>query len=187
MNKHGSAQARSTATGLRSTVVLFSVFAVSSAVHEAVMIVAMRRTCWPFSTVSLMLGGVVLAIWDVVYPVESLLTHHPPVGSTPPPPPPPTPLGSVSKISHLSKGIHPSNAPVNSPSPTTSPGGTHGCLDDEEGEHNYKPGSRLLMGREWRGWGAVAFYMGTSCPVTLLFDFLAWQWWRHTFLLATAE
>lgn len=39
-----------------------------------------------------------------------------------------------------------------------------------------KPGS------EWRGWGAVAFFVGASLVAGLAVDFLAWQWWRDVLL-----
>ena len=31
----------------------------------------------------------------------------------------------------------------------------------------------------WRGWTAVVFYVVTSVPLTLVVDYLVWQWWRH--------
>lgn len=40
-------------------------------------------------------------------------------------------------------------------------------------------GAKAKVGSEWRGWGAVAFYLGSSCPFAVLVEFLAWQWWRH--------
>lgn len=34
----------------------------------------------------------------------------------------------------------------------------------------------------WRGWTAVVFYMVASVPLTLVVDYLLWQWWRHAHL-----
>lgn len=34
------------------------------------------------------------------------------------------------------------------------------------------------LGSEWRGWGAVVFYMVTSAPFPVVLEVLAWQWWR---------
>lgn len=39
--------------------------------------------------------------------------------------------------------------------------------------------NKVKVGSEWRGWGAVVFYLGSSCPFSVLVEFLAWQWWRH--------
>lgn len=46
-------------------------FAVSSAVHEAVTYVAMRKTCWPFNTFCLVFAAFLIAAWDALYPVVS--------------------------------------------------------------------------------------------------------------------
>lgn len=41
---------------------------------------------------------------------------------------------------------------------------------------------KRLIGSEWRGWGAVAYYEITSLPMALFYDFLSWQWWRYSHL-----
>ncbi|CAN0002222.1 unnamed protein product, partial [Hapterophycus canaliculatus] len=44
-------------------------FLVSGTLHEAVALVAMRRTFWPFSTFFLALSASLMPFWDVVFPV----------------------------------------------------------------------------------------------------------------------
>lgn len=168
---------------------LHCVFGFSSLAHEAVTFVAMRRTCWPFNTFSLIFSAAVVAAWDLMYPVRYLIT----VGDTASPSTAP----SVFSGSGPDQGVSPTQTGVCGPQrkgdtlagamgggagamKTTNDGGlvagTNGNMEGKKGVLLKKVGS------EWRGWGAVAFFSGASWPMMLVFNFLAWQWWRHTFL-----
>ena len=125
-----------TATSGWRLLALVSVFMFSSVVHEVVLFVAMRRTCWPINSFSLMTSVVFVAAWDKIFPPKYLIHED-------------------SKRTEVEVGV------------------------DSEGGGLM---SRRLVGSEWRGWGAVVHFQSTSIPVTLLFDFFCWQWWRHAYL-----
>ncbi|CAN0325630.1 unnamed protein product [Ectocarpus sp. 12 AP-2014] len=59
----------------RRLLALTCAFLFSSLVHEAVTFVAMRRTCWPVSTFSLVLSIFVISGWDAMYPVRSIISE----------------------------------------------------------------------------------------------------------------
>lgn len=58
----------------RRLLALFSVFIVSSVVHEAVTFIAMRRTCWPSSNFSLITSAMVITEWDRMFPFQRLIS-----------------------------------------------------------------------------------------------------------------
>lgn len=121
----------------RYVLAMFFAFVFSSAVHEAMAFIAMRRTFWPFNSFSLILCVVVISRWDRMYPMQCLISVKRDASST-------------EKVGRQVEGA-----------------GT---------------AKKKLIGSEWRGWGAVAYYEITSLPMALFYDFLSWQWWRYSHL-----
>lgn len=120
----------------RHVLAMLFAFVFSSAVHEAMAFIAMRRTFWPINSFSLILCVVVISRWDRMYPLQYLISVE------------------------------------------------RGASSTEVGQQAEVPGipRRKLIGSEWRGWGAVAYFEITSIPISLFYDFLSWQWWRYTHL-----
>ena len=178
-------------------------FVFSSAVHEAVTYVAMRRTCWPFNTFCLVFAAVLIPAWDALYPVVSEITEAGDGG------------GELAQSPPLKAAVSTSSSPSSSTSNSTTDNDDHigsvgkGCppvrgvrpvsgalapdgMDDNMfvvvgrtylGGGGGDAGSgKKKAGSKWRGWGAVAFFMGASLLMGLAVDFLAWQWWRHSLL-----
>lgn len=130
-----------------SLVALTSAFALSGAIHEAVTFVAMRHTCWLFNTFALVLFSTHIALWDVVCPVRSVLrvaTLSDPMAQK----------VAVDGRSHAAESLSDSRKSKDK--------------IDKKGAG----ASTALMGSEWRGWGAVVYFMGTSCPFGLMIDYL---------------
>lgn len=125
----------------RRAVALLAAFVFSSAVHEAVTYIAMRRTCWPFNSFTLVLATAIISAWDSIYPVKSLISDD-----------------DVDEVVF---------------------GGT---VDDKSVGRTSPVSKYTKAGSKWRGWGAVAFFQGTSYGMGFVVDFLAWQWWRQTLL-----
>ncbi|CAM9768391.1 unnamed protein product [Scytosiphon promiscuus] len=183
---------------------LLATFVFSSVVHEAVTYVAMRRTCWPFNTFTLVLATVIISGWDSMYPVRSLISDDeeglksdrneescdPPMTSG---------GGAAPPSSHSSERRATTVTPRPAPAHDTvasvaaggqenacgsnNGGGTADCSSDAGGTGG---GCRVSgspkAGRKWRGWGAVAFFQVASIVMAYIVNFLAWQWWRHTLL-----
>lgn len=172
-------------------------FAFSSAVHEAVTYVALRRTCWPFNTFCLLFSAVVIAAWDAVYPVRSVISEasgddeREPGQSVPLKPAVPSSSSSLKSATENDGGSVGENCcpPATGALPVSGALASDGNDEDsfvvvgEIGGGNGGTGSaKKKPGSEWRGWGAVAFFVGASVVMASVVDFLAWQWWRHTLL-----
>ncbi|CAM9400125.1 unnamed protein product [Choristocarpus tenellus] len=48
----------------------FATFVVSSVFHEATTFVGMQQTCWPFSSVMLIFGNILMQMWDKIFPLR---------------------------------------------------------------------------------------------------------------------
>lgn len=55
---------------------VLATFIVSGVFHEAVVYVAMRGSCWPFNTFLLTVAGLLILLWDRVFPVRQDDTHR---------------------------------------------------------------------------------------------------------------
>eukprot|EP00903_Cladosiphon_okamuranus_P012179 g11422.t1 len=197
-------------------------FVFSSFAHEAVTYVAMRHTCWPFTTFTLLFAIVVIAAWDAVYPVISEIPEEAAgdrrggdgddellVAPQPLPLERPAPASSSSSSgSRAGKDGGGCPVGVDASCPQAASGEvppissySDGNGDDDENSFVVIGGETCLggggggggsgvnrgskkkkAGSEWRGWGAVAFFMGSSLVAGLAVDFLSWQWWRNVLL-----
>lgn len=183
-------------------------FLVSSVVHEAVQFVAMRWTCWPFNTFSLMFAAALISVWDWLFPVRSTISDGEGAeqislpGKNPAavlPASPSTETTAAASASSSTLGAPGVATALKDDSPTEqsskevldSIGGA--CADGasscvpESGGGGAVAFKIKKAGREWRGWGAVAFFEGAAFVVGLAVDFLAWQWWRETLMEAVDE
>ncbi|CAN0348470.1 unnamed protein product [Ectocarpus sp. 6 AP-2014] len=209
----------------RRLLALTSAFLFSSLVHEAVTFVAMRRTCWPVSTFSLVLSIFVISGWDAMYPVRSIISESAAVsgasgedsfdrhGTRPPAEPAVLPSSSAATRSQPGATATAAGVSCGSTVVETSDGtladhsaksyvvvdhardlGEQHAITSKNGSDSCGTGggggvdgagrvsNTKKAGREWRGWGAVAFFEGASLVMGLAVDFLMWQWWRHTLL-----
>ncbi|CAM9724625.1 unnamed protein product [Ascophyllum nodosum] len=219
-----------TATSGWRLLALVSVFMFSSVVHEVVLFVAMRRTCWPINSFSLMTSVVFVAAWDKIFPPKYLIhedskrtevegenrnqTHalSPPararhLAQRNPPPlthskstaglscktpaqKPPAETGkraaqstaqySDSAVSNGQLKLNPSNTSCALSRTPCATGGSEPVSKAGPEKGSVTP--RPAIG-SYRGWFAVVFYLVTSLPLTLLVDYLVWQWWRQAVMV----
>lgn len=163
----------------------FCVFAFSSVAHETALLLAMRRSCWPFSTFLLFSTMITIVSWESMFPLRALISKD---GTMSPPPilAGATPITAL-RISSPVRGVFEKNEATAVKHGETS--GTiagvdivtpvvHGVVGEEaEGCISKNIGS------EWRGWKALFFFYSLAVLMTAAFDFIAWQWWRQTLLI----
>lgn len=132
-------------------------FLASGALHELVGFVAMRGTFWPVSTISLIVSGSMIPVWDTLFPV---LVADAAATST-------TEVGGVDGAASAGTAKIPLRGPD---------GATKEAFTGRRRQRRPSIGA-------WRGWSPVVFYVTSSAPALLAVHYVVWQWWRHTHML----
>ena len=170
-------------------------FLVSGLLHEAVGFIALRRTVWPFNTLFLAMSAAMTPWWDVLFPAvcaKSTADSKSTAGlscKTPAQKPPAetgkraaqsTAQYSDSAVSNDQLKLNPSNTSCALSRTPCATGGSEPVSKAGPEKGSVTP--RPAIG-SYRGWFAVVFYLVTSLPLTLLVDYLVWQWWRQAVMV----
>lgn len=172
-------------------------FLFSGLVHEAVGYIAMRRTVYPINTFFLTMTALMFPFWDLLFPVVAdksvagsssiAEVDQMPTGNGQRDHPTGEQDGTSVPLEAKRNGgdvaarsgdeLRCCGSRVSQMAPdrkgTSSPDGAK-----ETARRTASRGkSRPAMG-SWRGWTAVCFYLSAHLPLTLVFHYFLWEWWR---------